>query len=188
MKRARVPFLTSILLTAFWLAACSPRATTSSGLTEPAAGNSTATPNEDIFRPPDLQATLQGEIPAGEAFQPGALPTPACSDSLDFLNDLTIEDGTVVLPGAAIDKRWLVENNGTCNWDGRYHLRLISGEALGAPAEQALYPARAGTQAIIRMLLTAPTEPGTYHSAWQAYNPQGQAFEEPVYIEIVVSP
>ena len=105
MMRARVSFLTSILLTTFWLAACSPRATTSSGLTEPAAGNSTATPNEDIFHPPDLQATLPGETPAGEAFQPGAPPAPVCSDNLDFLNDLTIEDGTVVLPGATIDKR-----------------------------------------------------------------------------------
>jgi hypothetical protein len=38
------------------------------------------------------------------------------------------------------------------------------------------------------MLLTAPTEPGTYHSAWQAYNPDGEAFEEPVYIEIMVLP
>ena len=184
--RARVPFLTSILLTAFWMAACSPRVTASSGLTEPAAGNSTATPNEDIFRPPDLQATPPGQTPAGEASHPGTPPTPACGDSLDFLDDLTIKDGTVILPGATIDKRWLVENNGSCSWDGRYRLRLISGEALSAPAEQALYPARAGTQAIIRMLLTAPTEPGTYHSAWQAYNPQGEAFGEPVYIEIVV--
>jgi len=67
-------------------------------------------------------------------------------------------------------------------------LRLIAGEALGAPTEQALYPARAGAQATLRILFRAPSEPGTYHSAWQAYNPQGEAFGDPIYIEIVVSP
>jgi hypothetical protein len=116
-----------------------------------------------------------------------ATPTPACQDGLRFLVDITVPDGTIVAPGDRIDKQWQVENSGTCNWDGRYRLRRISGPALQAPDEQALYPARSGTQAVIRILLVAPAEPGTYRSAWQAYDPLGQPFGDPIFVEILVS-
>lgn len=114
------------------------------------------------------------------------LPTLECSNILTFLEDLTIPDGTLVRPGEALDKRWLVQNNGTCNWNERYRLKLIAGSALGVPEEQALYPARSGTQAIIRILFTATDQPGLQRSAWQAFSPQGEAFGDPIYIEIFV--
>ncbi len=113
-------------------------------------------------------------------------PTPICTDNLLFINDVTIPDGTVVTPGSTLDKQWLVQNNGNCNWDARYRLRLISGDALGASAEQALYPARAGTQANIRILFTAPQENGEYISEWQAFNADGVAFGESFFIKIEV--
>ncbi len=124
------------------------------------------------------------------ASPPPAAPvsTPSCIDGLSFLDDVTIPDYTVVAPGSGLDKQWLVQNSGSCNWDSRYRLRLISGEALGAVTEQALYPARAGMQATLRILFTAPQEAGEYVSEWQAYNPQGQAFGETVFIKIIVQP
>lgn len=113
-------------------------------------------------------------------------PTPLCTPNLTFLRDLSIPDGTHVSPGELLDKRWLVENSGSCNWDVNYRLRWVSGEQMGAPTEQALYPARSGTQATIRILFTAPVESGTYRSAWQAYDPQGQPFGDPFFIEVIV--
>lgn len=101
---------------------------------------------------------------------------------------MTVEDGTVVAPGARIDKQWLVTNSGTCSWDSRYRLKLIGGDALGAQTEQALYPARAGTQLTLQIIFTAPLEAGTYSSAWQAYGPAGDAFGDFVSINIIVSP
>lgn len=117
------------------------------------------------------------------------LPTPTlqCNASLSFLEDLTIPDGMVVQPGDRLDKRWLVENSGTCNWDRNYGLILISGPRMGAPREQALYPARSGSTAVIRILFTTPDEPGVYRSAWQARDPHGEVFGDPFFIEIVVS-
>jgi hypothetical protein len=115
-------------------------------------------------------------------------PTPPCTDSLTYIQDLTIPDGTVVSPGQIIDKQWLVTNSGTCDWDARYRLRMFSGAELGAATEQALYPARAGTQATLRILFTAPSDAGTYNSAWQAFGPEGTAFGDTIYIQIVVSP
>ena len=114
--------------------------------------------------------------------------TPSCVDGLAFIEDLSIPDGTTVHPGDVLDKRWLVENNGTCNWDQRYRLKLASGPEMGAQKEQALYPARAGTRLTIALKFIAPSEVGTVRSAWQAYNPQGEAFGDPFYIEIVVEP
>jgi hypothetical protein len=105
---------------------------------------------------------------------------------LSYLEDITLPDGTLVEPGSALDKRWRVENRGTCNWDEEYRLKLVSGSEMGVVAEQALYPARSGTQVEIRIVFQAPQEAGTYRSAWQAYSPKGDPFGDPFYIEIVV--
>ncbi len=97
-------------------------------------------------------------------------------------------DGTSVTPGEKIDKQWLVTNVGTCNWDAAYRLKLISGDAMGAPAEQALYPARAGTQATLRIVFTAPQAAGNYVTVWQAVAPDGSAFGQTVTLQINVAP
>ena len=81
----------------------------------------------------------------------------------------------------------LQKNNGSCNWNGEYSLVLISGADMGTPPEKALIPARSGNQAEIRIIFTAPTEPGSYRSAWQAQDPQGDLFGDPIFIEIVVN-
>jgi hypothetical protein len=113
-------------------------------------------------------------------------PTPPCTDSLKFIEDITIPDGTIVSAGQSIDKQWRVQNDGSCDWDSSYHLKLVSGDPLGTPAEMALFPARAGAEAVIQMALTAPQEPGTYHTAWQAYRPDDTPFDQAIYVEIVV--
>lgn len=147
-----------------------------------------------VYRPPSAvpETPLVVKLPSpspvmndpGETLRPTS--TPTCDDNLRFLEDLTFPDGSTVIQGDLIDKRWNVENTGTCNWNNGYRLRLIQGPDLSAPAEQALFPARSGTQAPIRILFTAPSEPGTYRSAWQAYNPRGEAFGDMIYIEIIV--
>lgn len=122
---------------------------------------------------------------AEEAIRPST--TPACEDNLKFVADLTVPDGTIAARGAMIDKRWQVENNGSCNWDERYRLKIISGAEMGLQAEQALYPARSGASAVIRMLFLAPSKPGTYRSAWQAVGPTGDTFGDIIYVEIRVN-
>jgi hypothetical protein len=103
-----------------------------------------------------------------------------------YISDMSIPDGTQVKPGEKLDKRWEVENNGTCNWDQTYQLKLVAGSEMGVPAEQSLYPARGGSKAVIRMVFTAPQDPGTYRSAWQAFDPNGSPFGDPFYIEVIV--
>ncbi len=141
-----------------------------------------------VFVPPPLPATPQQAAPTAPAAPPAEAtpPTPACTNGLTYLEDLTIPDGTVVAPGATLDKQWRVRNSGTCNWDARYHLRLVDGVAMGAGEEVPLYPARAGAEAVLRIQFTAPEEPGVYISTWQAVDPQGRFFGDPIYIQIRV--
>ena len=113
--------------------------------------------------------------------------TPICIDNLRYVEDLTVPDGTRIGTGQPIDKRWLVENSGSCNWGVDYSLRLIQGPCLGAATEQALYPALSDTRATIRIIFTSPAEPGAYRSAWQAHSPNGQPFGDIIYIDILVN-
>jgi hypothetical protein len=179
MFRLRLrPYLFAVLLTLILASACAPQVT--------------PTP----FRPPTHPAPTQilstiTPIPALYT----AVPTPTitatatagpCTNNLEFIQDVTIPDGTTVSFGGTIDKQWLVNNNGTCNWDSTYRLKWIGGDPLGAAQEQILYPARAGTQVTLHITFTAPTVEGTFESAWQAYGPDGIAFGDPIYMKIVV--
>ena len=141
------------------------------------------------FLPPTLAQNKPVATPTpAETQVPRTSPTPECTNNLTFLDDLTIKDGTKVKPGEILDKRWRVENSGSCNWDNRYRLKLIAGSDMNAPLEIALYPARSGTQTTIQILFTAPAEAGTYRSAWQAFDPLGNPFGDPFFIEVVVKP
>ena len=151
------------------------------------------------FRPPTAQAPLieptfiiqptQQVVVIESTPLPTVFPTinPAeCTNDLTFLEDLTIPDNMFATFGLTLDKQWLVENSGTCNWNSAYRLRNIGGAALGASEEIALYPARAGTQATLRILFTAPFAEGVYESAWQAIDANGSPFGDPIYIRIAV--
>jgi len=183
MLRIRImlrPYLLALLFTLIFASACAPQVTPTPFRppTKPAATQilSTTTPIPALYTP----------VPTSTAT---ATPTEGpCSNSLEFLQDVTIPDGTFISFGASIDKQWLVNNNGTCDWDSTYRLKWIGGDPLGAAQEQILYPARAGTQVTLRIVFTAPTAEGTFESAWQAYGPDGSAFGDPIFMKIVVTP
>ncbi len=153
-----------------------------------------------LFVPPTAAPALLSAATPPESSSPTpsptrpATPTPLpvtptpCSNDLKFEQDITIPDGTTLLPGEAIDKQWLVTNSGSCNWGAGYRLKLVSGEAMGTPIEQALYPAVAGTRVTLHMAITAPQDAGGHQGAWQAFAPDGTAFGEAIYIRVSVSP
>lgn len=140
--------------------------------------------------PPTKPLPTLTSIPAVYTIAPTLTLTPTaegpCANDLQFIDDITIEDNTIVLPNSSIDKQWLVQNTGTCNWDSTYRLKWIGGDPLNAAQEQTLYPARAGTQAVLRIVFLAPGIPGTYESSWQAISPDGNLFGDPIYIKVAV--
>ncbi len=158
------------------------------------AGCSSLNPEKEntaYFIPPTIAVTqaavpIATIVPAQTDATPAAASETGCSNLLAYLKDLTVADGTMFSPGESIDKRWVVENQGTCNWDFRYSLRHSGGDPLGARIEQSLVPALAGSQSVIRVIFTAPIEPGKYRSAWQAYTPDSKPFGDPIFIVIEV--
>ena len=122
--------------------------------------------------------------------QPTNTPEPtraaACTNDAKFIEDLTVPDGTHFLPGQTFNKKWNVQNSGTCAWGPDYRLVLVSGDALNAPSEVALYPAKAGATGAWEIAMTAPFTPGEYTGRWQARDPAGNLFGALVFIKIEV--
>jgi len=138
------------------------------------------------FVPPTLIPPTPVATATLAAFSHSTSSPVDCENGLTFLSDATIPDGTQVEPGSTLDKRWEVENSGTCSWNEKYRLKLIAGDALGAASEQALFPTLAASTTTLRITFQAPTEPGNYRSAWQAFDPAGEAFGDPFFIDFVV--
>ena len=189
MKTTRpLRLLTISLALILALSACAPRVTSTpfippSGKSSPTAPV-TSTPEIVPAAPPTF--TVAPPVTATDP-APAVSPTPtACVNNLQFDQDLTIPDNTVVQAGSSIEKQWLVTNNGTCDWSSSYRLSFVGGDTLGAPADQALFPARAGAQATLTITFVAPLEAGTYQSAWQAFDADGNAFGDVIYMTIVV--
>ena len=113
-------------------------------------------------------------------------PTGVCVNAASFIEDLTVPDGTSVSPGERLDKRWAVQNSGSCDWGPGYRLVQLDSGSLVGRHESALYPARAGENAVWQVELIAPQEPGEYLASWQARDPSGELFGEQVFVLIEV--
>ena len=147
--------------------------------------DSSGTPTPEVlFIPPSPGSSF---LASTQVLAP-APPTQQgnCQNQLTYLKDLTIPDETEVKPGEKITKRWLIVNEGSCNWDQSYSFQMISGLSLGAKKVQELYPARQSARAILEINFTAPDNPGRYNTWWQAHDPNGGRFGDPVYMDITV--
>ncbi|MBN2046803.1 MAG: hypothetical protein JW750_03070 [Anaerolineaceae bacterium] len=158
-----------ILILVLFLSACSIAPQRSIEPTETVAA----------YLPPTLVPT-QTPTP-----KPTQTPLPSeedCSNVLLFIDDLSYPDGTEVQPGQLIDKMWLVQNAGTCNWDRGYVLKQSTDSDMDAVALFDLYPARAKSEATIRVQFFAPETPGTYKVTWQPFDADGTLFYDPIFI------
>ena len=135
--------------------------------------------------PPPIGRTAPPPTP--NANTPAPLGAELCAHDLLFLDDLTVPDGTVFEPGAAIDKRWQVQNTGECAWGPNFRIVLVEGDPLGAPTEVALFPALPGREGLVRALMVAPSAPGDYSGTWSAQDPQGNLFGNKMWVRIAVA-
>lgn len=178
------------LAVALLLAACADP------VVSPTAPGRTVTAGVTVVGPPTAtraptatEGVLRVETPTAPptaTITPTPTATPPCEYDLVFLSDLTVPDGAQFLPGQPIDKQWSVRNAGNCDWGAAHRLVLTSGSAMGPRNEVALYPARAGAEAVIQVPMQAPVEPGQYTSRWQARDPDGKLFGNVIFIKIEV--
>lgn len=189
---ARAALVCGLLVT---LAACGQDGATPPPATRPTATGqtvadltATATTGAVPTLPPDTPTpTPEAATATPEPSTATATATAGpCASDAEFISDLTVPDGAQFLPGQPIAKQWSVRNNGTCDWNADYRLVLVSGNALGARSELALYPARAGATAVLEVGMVAPAEPGSYTGRWQARDAEGNLFGDRIFITIEV--
>jgi hypothetical protein len=126
---------------------------------------------------------------------PGETPEandPDCTNEMDFVDE-TIEDDTVVAPGADFTKTWTLENAGSCTWNTAYTLVFDDGDRMGAqesyPLTENIAP---GEEVTFSIDLTAPSVAGEYRGEWVIRDEDGDPFglgandNQPFWVQIVV--
>jgi hypothetical protein len=105
------------------------------------------------------------------------LPAVTYCDWASFVKDVTIPDGTTLLPGETFTKVWRLKNRGTCTWTPDYMLVFSSGSQMGGTTAIRLPGYVAPGQTIdISVTLTAPSTNGSYTGYWMLRNSSGALF------------
>jgi len=133
---------------------------------------------------------------------PGATQVVLCDEYSwdDTTVDVNIPDNTQMTPGQSFVKTWKIKNNGTCTWNTGYktiyagYNTQMSGQPQPLPI-----PVAPGQEIQISVSFVAPTQPGSYLSAWTLDNGNGTAYSHfygsniqgtvharPLYVKIIV--
>lgn len=108
-------------------------------------------------------------------------------DSVTYVADVNVPDGTVMSPGQDFLKTWRVRNTGACPWGAGYVLAYagysnqMSGQFVALT--EVIQP---GQEVEVSVQFTAPSVAGEYLSAWTMRNPQGVTFPEIIFVKIIV--
>jgi len=142
----------------------------------------TLTPTQSIT------ATTQVVTPTpGSTAAPGAL-------RVQFVQDVTVPDGTSFAPNTPFTKTWRIRNAGTTAWTPAFSLVFQSGEQMGGPSQTPLVSDVApGATIDISINMISPANPGRYIGNWMMRDPNGTLFgvdpdaKYPIYIDITVT-
>lgn len=152
--------------------------TQSAGLTP----SPTTAPEQPATAQPNPAATATIATPSSPVSDtPTPKPIPGTStkpDAASFVEDVTVPDGTVAIPGSVFVKTWRIKNTGTTTWSPAYSLVWVEGDKMGGPDAIPLpHEARPGETVDISVNLTAPIKPGTYQTFFRLRNADGQYFK-----------
>jgi hypothetical protein len=132
-----------------------------------------------------------GGTPAVSATDTGAETgdsSQACDDDSEFVDDVTVPDGTAFTAGESFTKTWRLSNSGTCTWDTGYQLAYKAGEQMGAPDVVAVTQSVAPGETLdISVDMVAPAAPGEYTGTWRLERVGGEAFGTHPYVNIIVN-
>ncbi|KAE8665912.1 Kinase superfamily protein [Hibiscus syriacus] len=126
---------------------------------------------------------------------PGALPLVSrnhVEPMLEscFISDISIIDGTVMLPSTPFTKIWRMRNNGTTPWFQGLQLIWIGGDQLrnttSVDLEIPADGAPVNGELDIAVDFTAPPVPGRYVSYWRMASQAGVKFGQYIWVLILV--
>ncbi len=145
-------------------------------------------PDGTLFGPP-LRAEMNVQFPT-PAYPESiyAVDTQAgCVLDLEFQDDVTLLDGTVVHPNEALQKIWRVKNTGTCDWLEGSTIAYQSGEVIVTGSAEPIPATRSGETTDIQVNLTAPSQAGSYIGWWRLQSADGTPFGAALYAMITVA-
>jgi hypothetical protein len=148
--------------------------------------------------PPTITGTPPTPTPTRTPGPVTVTVAPSSCDRVQFVRDVTIPDGTVMMPGQQFTKTWELRNAGTCTWNSSYQLVFSSGEQMGGPSSAPFPLAQnevvaPGRSIRVSVNMTAPSAAGSYRGYWMFKNANGQLFgigaqgNRPWWVDIRVS-
>ena len=138
---------------------------------EPSA---TTTPVEPTVTLPPTQAPTETALPSAT---PTATAIPLPCDWAAFVDDVSVEDGTLMVPGEPFVKTWRLRNIGSCSWTADYDLAFVSGQAMEAPISVSLGGIISPGETVdVSVPMQAPEDDGSYTGYWMLRNPSGGRF------------
>jgi hypothetical protein len=125
--------------------------------------------------------------PSGTAIRPAQTFDILCDDS-QFVEDVTIPDGTVMKPGEDFKKTWRIKNTGVCGWTTGYALGYAYGEKMHGVETKLTKSVSPGGTVDVTIKFTAPMMKNCwYGSWWRLKNARGDFFGDFVYVSILIS-
>lgn len=127
-----------------------------------------------------------------------ATPTEEIGDPLcnfgGFVEDVTVEDRSVLDPDTPFEKVWRLENLGECTWTTDYRVVFVSGYQMEAPTSTNLAANVAPGETVdISLNMVSPGQPGVYTGYWELQSSDGEVFgvgkdgETPFWVRIRVT-
>lgn len=135
---------------------------------------------------PEPEATATETQPAVAVVTNAEGTQIALTDSLSYIADVTVPDGTFMSPGQDFVKTWRVKNTGTVSWGAGYVLTYAYGDQMSGQFVALTEVVLPGEEVEVSVQFKAPTAAGEYLSAWTMQNPQDVEFPQIVFVKIIV--
>lgn len=128
-------------------------------------------------------------VPEPTAVPAASFVNPAgCRNGMQFVNDVSIPDRTVLLPNMSATKTWNLLNTGTCTWTTGYTFNYVKGSVF-SPADYVSIPKNVAPGDTIELSVnfTTPAQNGEYVGYWQMRSPEGTNFGQTVWYDFQVN-
>jgi len=125
----------------------------------------------------ELPTETSPESPTATSTQPPVPTQPENCTNLAKMVSETIDDGTVFPASTKFTKKWVLRNDGTCNWLPDYEVIFMSGDQMGADS-----PIKIGKSVLpgesleLSVDFISPTVEGTYQGDWKLRTNDGVVF------------
>lgn len=193
MKPLKLFALTFALILA--VSACSLPAgnvPTEMAQSSPTIVDSTPQPKETATLLAETATSLPTETPVSIMTTVPSSGPVTCTNSAEFVADITVPDGTAMESDSNFVKTWRVKNTGTCTWSRDYSLIFTDG-TLMMPVDRVPLPGSTapGQSVDLGLDMKAPIYPGSYESDWKLRTPNGALFgvgkkDSPLWVKLVI--